>query len=256
MGCQHPVNCLNNRVNEIVLFSGPEKKFVDSLPGSTKQDILSSCDQTSIDVSAKNAITMASLNGKDEDYTHSTFYRVSSYSSLQSHSVHQINEDSFDYKTHAIELFNIIHDLRSKPQKYLNKMNKFFKKYNPHTNSLNLIDSEQIMLKMKSKADPKKVIEYLEKASSMSGIIRSDEDSVNVYEEEKNLPDEEVMFTISNGVKIESEFILTSAEDTLFMIFLQDKNNIKKLFENNSDNNEGITISFRMKTKTMVYKAK
>jgi hypothetical protein len=259
MGCHHPSSCLNTRVNEeIVTERGAVR--IDSVPGEYhKADCLSS-HYPDFPV-AKTLASSKTLY--PEDLTHVThvthdYHETKSQNSSQSSGAlvcHDENHPGINYREHAEKIFEIINDMRSKPQKYLNKLNRLARKYDRETKTVELLDEEHSTLFVKSDVDPQKIIEYLEKAPSVGPILWSEKDFIKIYDENEfikhNPVDDEILFTIPKGIRMESDFILHSAEYTLFMILLQKKENIRKIFSENVT--EGIVICFKLKNKTMIY---
>jgi hypothetical protein len=249
MGCYHP-SCLNSRVNEFTLKTEPSPSgIIDSSPREIETLQCDHFDKLS-ELSKKAALASCNIH---EDITHDTHYQdsKSNASSGNSHlSDNSLCMEKFNYREHAEKFFFIINDMRNKPQKYLNKLTRFVKKYNPGKNSISLVDSEHHTVSLKTKVDPCKIIEYLEKAPSMGPILWSEKDFIATYEEVEFNKEEDIMFTVPRGVRIEADFILHSAEYSLFMILLQEKNNIQKLFSENLT--EGIAICLNKK-KTLIY---
>jgi hypothetical protein len=255
MGCHHPSSFLNTCVNELTTDPTPVK-FIDhsvAEPTDSKH-----CDRQSHCSVDKMATTLASSKSLQDTHEHDS-HEIQDIQETKSDSssIHssELCDQKINYREHAERIFYIINDMRYKPQKYLNKLNKFAKKYNKNTKTIELIDTEHFTIHVKADIDPQKIIEYLEKAPSIGPILWSEKDFIKIYEDNEidnmNIVEDDVLFTIPKGIRMESDFILQSAEYTLFMILLQNKNNIQKIFSENVT--EGIVICFKLKNKTMIY---
>lgn len=266
MGCHIPSTCLNSKADEIIIpntycdknmATNPQETIFIEKPQVISEDKIS---HVSIDKNINKATINSNghiyFNEDHTNYSHNNHDSKSISSSIQSSSEKSHCSENFNYREHAESMFHVINDMRFKPQKYLNKLNKFVKKYNKTTKTFDLLDSDHLTITMKSDIDPQYVIEFLEKTPSIGPILWSERDFIRIYEENElnkfNSPsDDEIVFTKPKCVKIESDFILHSPEYNLFMIILQDFNNIKKVFSENIE--EGVVICFKVTKKTMIY---
>ena len=122
-------------------------------------------------------------------------------------------------------LLSIINDMRNHPQKYLNRIIKFLKPFNYKSNSLNVKDSKGNLHLFTNCVEPDYIITYLEKVASKPNISKCIE-----YDE--------------NAFHINIFKVLDSPLETLFSYLIVDKENIRKIYEENPN---GIVISFKNK---------
>jgi hypothetical protein len=124
---------------------------------------------------------------------------------LECESVNDVEIDCH-FREHADAVLDIIDDMRSHPQKYLNKMKKFLKAFNYKNNSIEVREKDGKVTKIEKCVEPDYVIEFLEKVPSQSSIIKRD------------------------GIKFKSNVIFSNPLETLFSWIISRKENIQKLF--------------------------
>jgi hypothetical protein len=123
------------------------------------------------------------------------------------------------------KMFDLINDIRSHPQKYLNRMKKFMKSFDYKTNSLKIRDKEGAIQTLMDCVEPDHVISFLEKVPCKPVITNDNE------KREKKLN----LFFLKD---------LDSPLETLFSYLISDKDLLEEIFDENLN---GIVISFKSK---------
>ena len=221
MGCCHPSSCFNN-INE--------KKFSDN-------DLLTSPYRNeNIFKNYKNNHSedgIRSINiGNENDHQENL-----SDQSINSILIKDI--DNFDYNIHSENILESINDIRNKPQKYLNKFKKFlkFKK----NSILHLIDINNNQLDLFALVDPNYIISYLEKCPSLSPILWSESDFIQIYTQ--HITNDYIIMKIG--------IIFKNPIDTIFTLFLSDQEGLNKIFSNKY--NLGVVYCDKKQNMTIIY---
>jgi hypothetical protein len=122
-------------------------------------------------------------------------------------------------------ILDLINDMRSHPQKYLNRMIKFLKPYDYKTNSLKIRNKEGITESLTNCVEPDYIISFIEKVSCKSIITKSKENH-------------------SKTLNLSFFKILESPLETLFSYLISEKGNIQEIYDENINE---INISFKSK---------
>jgi hypothetical protein len=123
------------------------------------------------------------------------------------------------------KILDLVNDMRSHPQKYLNRINKFVKGFDYKTNSLKIKDKRGTIHTLKECIEPDYVISYLEKVPSRPNVSKCITDATKT-------------------LKIHFFKNLESPLEALFSYLISSKENLDSIYAENAD---GIVISFKNK---------
>lgn len=130
-----------------------------------------------------------------------------------------------DSQEEVDKIIEIVNDMRSHPQKYLNRIIKFLKGFDYKTNSLRIKDRNGTVHVLNNCVEPDYVISFFEKVPSRPNISRS------ITDEAKTL---KIIFYKN----------LESPVEALFSHIISNKENLFSFYDENSN---GIVISFKNK---------
>jgi hypothetical protein len=230
MGCCHPLSLNKDSIDSSDIYIPYEVSKNAVLIRKANEDFIMPSSQegsTSLkriqSINSDIAKAPTALNSKVNILCNQSMYSQSSWNS---------NSESDDDNISKIQnqeladiLLSIINDMRTHPQKYLNRLIKFLKHFNYRSNSINIKDKKGNTHLFTNCVEPNYIITYLEKVASKPNIMKCIKND-------------------NNAIQISIFKVLESPLETLFSFLITNKENISKIYEENPN---GIIISFKNK---------